>query len=409
MKKVAIILFTLIYSLFASYAFTIQVHVNEKNDLKAYIDSVCTTADSLYRAGNKMLSFECSKKVIDFYLTHKDQLIMNDEICRTIFDTYTSYVMSENPISLEERTHNLTQALNIIELNSNWIKSYPNKQRIINQYEIYIRYLIEIGRISDAQDINQNMLGFAEQHYRLGLTEVILSACSNNSLMGRFELNYPLYKQLYDKFDELDKLQQYKVLKELIQFEFKTHNYGEVINLATKHTRLIQWVNDEYKDAVLDIISLSFEKNAFGLEDAVSPEQYSDETDQAYMLGYDWTKTNNKVFFPRSIIYWAYYKYKWNDTKNDAISLFYELLDILQNKNIEEPLFDEYCEIEDAQQAIISIIVTQIIKASTPIDIDSFITKYDRVFNELIGSKEGEYYKVLIDALETAYIVCYGK
>lgn len=384
--------------------------IDNNNAIYISIDSIFNTADSLYKTNHKDQSFALLKQIIDFYQTNKNECLQDDRICKIIFEAYSSYCVSpENAISTVERTKNLDEALNLVALNPKWIANYPQKQNIVNNYIYYIGLLIESDRTGDAQCANQAMLHFAEQYYKIGFSDVIISACSMNSLMGNFDQNIPLYEKLYEMFEDLDPLQQYKVVKELIHTAFKAEKNDKVIALATKHEKLIQQTNDEVKDAVLDLISLSFEKTAFKIEDTTSADRYSVEVNDAYLTGYNWTKVNNKAFLPRSIIYWGYYKYKWDNVKDEAILLFYELLDLLQNKDIEEPIFDAYCEIEDAQQAIISIIVTQIINASTPIDIERFITKYDRVFIELIGSKNGQYYSDLINAIETAYTICYGK
>lgn len=374
-----------------------------------YLQQEKAIADSLYKVNNKKACFEHIRMAISYFCTHKNDCLKNAEVCKTVFEAYTSFCMMENPISTSERIECRAQALGIIEMNSNWVKSYPNKQHIIYQYICYIGDLVDANRIVEAQKANKSMVNFAERHYRMGLPDVLLSACSMNSLMKSFEQSFPLYKRLYGMFDDLDKVLQYKVVKELIHFEFKAKEYNEVINLATKHAQLIRQTNDEVKNSLLDLISLSFEKNAFAKEDRLSKDNFSSEVDDEYAKGYNWAKLNNETFLPRSIVYWAYYRYKWDESEDKAIPLFYEMLDILQNKNIEEGLFDRYCEVEDAQQAIISIIMRQILKASSPIDIKALMDKYDRIFVELITSQKGEYHNDLITVIESAFVICYGE
>ena len=81
----------------------------------------------------------------------------------------------------------------------------------------------------------------------------------------------------------------------------------------------------------------------------------------------------------------------------------------MQNKDKDAPLFDEYCKVEDGQQAIISIIVQQIYNTSSPIDINELMNKYDRVFYELVYLQKGKYYQEFIKTIETAYTICYGE
>ena len=225
--------------------------------------------------------------------------------------------------------------------------------------------------------------------------------------MGIREQSLPLYEKLYEMFDELDKIQQYKVVRGLISLKSDAKDHEQVIALATRHEKLIRWANDEVKSAVLGIISFSFQTVAW--EKSQSKNRYSQKVDDSYAIAYNWIKANNKDFLPRIIACWAYYKYKWDGLEYQAIPLFYELLDLIQNKYIDEPLFDKYCEVEDVQQAIISIIVMQVYKTSPPMDIKDFMNKYSRLFNELITSQKGIYYKDLMTTLETAYTICYGE
>lgn len=373
------------------------------------IVKIWATADSLHKIGHKKQSYEVIKKIIDFYSVHGKACLLDDEICRIVFEVLSSYGVNFDNISVSERINYLSKAINIVKLKPAWVNNYHHKQIIISTYTCYIGYLIEAERIPEAQSANQDMLRFAEQYYIIGLSEALLTASAMNSLMGKSEQNISLYRKLYEMFNELDKIQQYKVVKQLIHFEYMAKEYDKVISLAIKHTSLIQNTTDDIKEPVLDLIGFSFEKHAFAKEDAMSKDKYSLEVDEAYAIGYNWTKINNEIFSLRCITNWAYYKYQWEEHKCDAILLFYELLDILQRKNMEEFIFDKYIDIEDAQQAIISIIVTQIFNSSTPIDIKAFIEKYNIVFDKLITSQKGEYYNDLIKAIETAYFICYGE
>lgn len=371
----------------------------------SYIRREVFLADSLYKSHDVEQSFYHRGKIIDFFRENRKQCLRDDSISLLVFES--CYIYSNHQISTIEKISCLNQALCIVESNPEWIDSYDYKQHIVNLYNIYVGYLIEEKLIKEAQRGNRRLLRFAEQHYRIGLPDVLLSVGSSYYFMGVSGRSTPIYKSLYNMFDELDKIQQYEVLKYLINLKFNAKDYEDVIALATKHTKLIRWINDEVKSAVLDIISFSFEKVA--LEKSLNKNRYLQKVDDSYVMAYNWVMENNEVYLPKIIVCWAYYRYQWNGLERKAIPLFYEFLDFMQNKDKDAPLFDEYCKVEDVQQAIISIIVQQIYNTSSPIDINELMNKYDRVFYELIYLQKGKYYQEFIKTIETAYTICYGE
>lgn len=371
----------------------------------SYIRKEVFLADSLYKSHDVEGSFYHRGMIIDFFRKNRNQCLRDDSICLLVFES--CYIYANHQISITEKIECLNHALSIVETNPSWINTYAYKQHVVNLYNIYIGNLIEEKRKDEARRGIKRLLKFAEQHYKIGFSDILLSACSMYSLMGTAEQSIPLYEKLYEMFDELDKIQQYKVVRKLMFLKFNAKDYEKVNTLATRHEKLIRWANDEDKNIVLTTISLSFETVA--LENYKNKKRYSQKVDDSYAMAYNWIKDNNKDFLPRIIDCWAFYKCKWIDFEYQAIPLFYELLDLIQNKEIDEPLFDKYCSVESVQYAIINIIVMQIYKTSPPMDIKDFMNKYSRLFDELITSQKGIYYKDLMTTLETAYTICYGE
>ena len=85
--------------------------------------------------------------------------------------------------------------------------------------------------------------------------------------------------------------------------------------------------------------------------------------------------------------------------------MFYQYLDYCENGfNLNS---NTYLRIEDIQNAVISILLNDIIKADVPSNLDELMEKYNKVFSYLIVNKRGELHRDFIESLNMAKEICY--
>lgn len=365
-------------------------------------------ADSAFKVGNKNLCFSINKTIIDKFNTNRNKYVKNDHICLIVFDAYSSLAFLDNSQSEREICKLLEGGISLINENPLWVKNYPNKSFIISDFTNLIGTYQDLGELDMASKYNLEMVSFAENHYKFEIISVLLSACALNSRMERFDDSYPLYQRLYTMFDEMDRIQQYKVVCELIHFEFLKGNYAKVTELSFKHEKLISKAKDENKEVKLDIICFGLLRNA--REEALSSQgSYSDNVKLTYESACTWTKSNYPLFFPKMCIDYAYWLYGFSDKKQMALSQYELYLDSIEHSQY-EVLFDEiYRNIVDAENAIISIVVQRVLTSTTPSDLNNILSKYPRIVSSINNAPQSDLYEDFISVIRIANDKCYGE
>lgn len=227
------------------------------------------------------------------------------------------------------------------------------------------------------------------------------------SMMHEYARNYSLYQRLYKMFEELDRLQQYKVIRELIHCEFTKENYDKVVDLAIKHEKLITNPKDEIKETICELIGLGFKRNAMRIAKE-NERVYSIIADNAFKIGCDWTLRNAPHLFPINCINFAYWLYSFEEYKFKAFEQFMKYLQAIE-ETTEGNLFDnKYRCIEDAENALVSIMIHKIIDSDTPSDINDILSAYPKVVSAIQNSPDSEYYDDFIKTVELSKEICYG-
>ena len=364
-------------------------------------------AEMAFKQGNTSLCLEIEENIISLFNSNRKKNVKNNEICTIVFNSYCALAFLDERKSEKEICNLLSTALALGEENSLWIRDYTDKNHIIQCYVCLIGNYSILGDIESACIYNQKMINFAENHYRFEIADVLLTACKMYSRMHLFNLSHPLYQRLYMMFDELDKRQQYKVVKELIHFEFIKENYAELVKLAIIHENLIAKSKDEIKETVLDLISLGFKRNANKAAKECEG-YYSIDVDNAFKTGCEWTLRNNQHIFPMLCIDYAYWLYGFNEYEVKALEQFRLYLKSIENVNQEEIFDNTYIFVEDAEQALISIIIQEIIKSPTPSDLNKILSDFPRVISAINKYPNSDYYEDFIKAIELSKEICYG-
>lgn len=365
-------------------------------------------ADSAYAHGNMELCFQINEDIIAHFNANRQTLMKNDEICNIAFGAISSISLLDKSKNDKEVCELLISGLSLIDNNPNWVKGYVNKEYIINCFVSLIGSLSHIGDTIQACKYNQKMIDFAEQYYTYERPNVLFKACSMYSLLHKFDENYPLYKRLYEIFDDLDKFQQYEVVKGLISLEFEKGKFQVVVELSHKHEKLIAKSKDDIKATVLDIIGMAHLRFARYLE-----KKYQDTDtaiiDQSYNSACSWALRNKVPIYPTICIEYAYWLYGINELVPKALLQYECYLDYIETCN-QETLFDSKCRfVEDAENALISIMVKKIITSSAPIDLNEFLKKYPKIISEIKNDPSSEYYEDYNQAVKRAQEICYGK
>lgn len=380
------------------------LHANDRHVFWAYAQK----ADSAFTIGNYEVCFHNHEETIKMFNLNRGKYIKDKEICDVVFTAYSTLAILDNRKKPKEICELLANGLSLIEENSTWIIDYANKAYIINCFIILIKKYSELKQLELACKYNESMISFSEKYYKYGLPTVLLSACSLFSSINEFEKNYTLYQRLYTMFDELDPIQQYKVVKELLHFEYQKGNYSYVVELSLIHEELIAKSKDEHKQTVLDISGFGFLKNARKLNDMKSSWNFED-INNAYKLGCEWALRNNILMFPTICINYAYWLYQFDNQKNNAIKQFGSYLNCVEHTP-EDNLFDgKYREIEDAEQAINSILIQKIIKTKNPADLQSILNNYPRIISAIKNAPTSYYFEDFSQIILISKEKCYGK
>lgn len=363
-------------------------------------------ADTAFKHGDTELCFRINEDIISLFNLNRKNNIKIKEICTIVFNAY-SFATSDKRKNEKEVCSLLANGLKLIEDNPLWLKDYTDKNHIVNCYVILIGTYSKLGDIESACAYNQNMITFAENHYRFEIADVLLTACAMYSGMNMFEKNYPLYQRLYRMLNELDRRQQYKVVKELIHFEFKKENYTKVSELAIRHEKLIAKSKDEIKETIYYLICLGLKRNANKIAQECGGG-YSTAADDAFKKGCEWAFRNNPHLYPMNCIDYAYWLYGFDECRFKAIEQFKAYLKAVENIEGENIFDQKNMFIEDAENALISIMVQMIVRAENPSDLQNILSNYPKVVTAIKNSPNSEYYEDFINVVELSRRICYG-
>lgn len=376
---------------------TFSVFANDLSTFQNYRQE----ANRAFEQGDSIECFRITEQCINHFKSHYNKFIKNKDICRIVFESYSTLAFLNKEKNKEEVCNLLEIALSLIEANPSWLQKYPKKRGIIDNYIILIGYYHNLGKDRTACLYNEKMIDFAEKHYRYEIAYVLFSACSMYSLLNIRDKSISLYQRLYQMFDTLDKYQQYLVVSRLIHNAFTEEKYTELIELATKHEELIVKSHHPSKQTIIDLISMGFKRSAVKKSQECSGI-YSTSTDEAFKRGYKWILKNNPNLFPYICIEYAYWLYRFKEQTSKAVELFEVYLQTIENINQKEIFDSNLRPIEDAENAIISILVYRILQAQEPSSLNSILNTYPRVVTEIKNSPQSRYYKDFIKTIELA-------
>lgn len=402
MRGKTIILKVLVFICFVTMAF--PSYADDITVFKEYAQR----ADSAYAHGNIKLCFQTNEDIIAHFNAKRQEFAENNEICNIAFNAISGISLLDKSKNDKEICELLISGLSLIDNNPDWVKGDVNKEYITNCFIRLIGSLSHIGDTIQACKYNQKMITFAEQYYKYEIPNVLFKACSMYSMLHKFDEKYPLYQRLYKIFDDLEKFQQYEVVKGLISHEFKKNNFQAVVELSLKHEKLIAKSKDEIKATVLDIIGMGHFRFAKYLE-----KKYKDTDtaiiDQSYKSACSWAFRNKVPIFPTICIGYAYWLYSINELVPKALLQYERYLDYIENCN-QKTLFDSKCRfVEDAENALISILVRRVIASSPPTDLNEIFKKYPKVISEIRNNPNSKFYEDFIQTIKQAQEKCYGK
>lgn len=378
------------------------LYADELNVFQEYTQK----ADTAFKHGDKELCFRINEDIISLFNSNRKNNVKNKEICTIVFKAYSSLAFLDNGKNENEVCNLLANGLELIEDNPLWLKDYTNKDHIVQCYVILVGRYSELGDIESACTYNQKMITFAENHYRFEIADVLLTACTMYSGMNMLDKSYPLYQRLYRMFDELDRRQQYKVVRGLINIEFTKENYAELSKLAIHHEKLIAKSKDEIKETILYFICLGFTRNANKI--AQECGRYSTVADDAFRIGCEWAFRNAPRLYAMNCIDYAYWLYRFDECRFKAIEQFKAYLKAVENIK-EENIFDQKDRfIEDAENALISIMVQTIVRADNPSDLNNILSNYPKVVTAIKNSPNSEFYNDFVNVVKLSKEICYG-
>lgn len=199
--------------------------------------------------------------------------------------------------------------------------------------------------------------------------------------------------------------EKYKIIKETIKSEFNNHNFDNVIKIAERNSSIIEQTNDESNLNIHDIICLSYSR--YISKKNKESDHFNYQIENLYERVCRWAGKYRIKHLPTNLIQHAYYQYKW-DKNEKAIELFHAYLNFLEligNNSQNQPIFQEnqnFILIEDAQQALISIIYIEYINSNKPKNLKVLFQKYPNIISEIMDGQKGEYYNDFIKTCELA-------
>lgn len=383
--------------------FTFSMYADELSIFQEYTQK----ADTAFKHGDAELCFRINEDIITLFNSNRNNYVKNKEICTLVFNAYSSLAILDKRKNAKEVCSLLVNGLELVEDNPLWLKDFTNKNHIVQCYVILICRYSDLGDIESACNYNQKMITFAENHYRFEIADVLLTACGMYSGMNMFDKSYPLYQRLYGMLDELDSRQQYKVIRGLIHFDFTKENYTELSRLAIQHEKLIAKSKDDIKDTILYFICIGLKRNANKIAQECGGK-YSTVADDAFKIGCEWTYRNNPHLYPINCISYAYWLYSFEEYRLKAVEQFKAYLKAVENIDGEN-IFDQKNRlIEDAENALISIMVQTILRAENPSDLNNILSNYPKVVSAIRNSPNSEYYEDFINIVELSRQICYG-
>lgn len=348
------------------------------------------TLTSLIHLTNIIREFEASPKLY----------VQDNDICNFTFDAYYGLFLWEHN-TLESKLKYVNKISYIIKNNNIWAQKYIYKNSIKDLYINTIYKLIANEQFTLASKYINEMIWFAEKYYKSNLNDILLTSCLMFRNINSFDEAEKICNRLYSLFETLDNVQKYDLISYMVHHSFIQGNYKKVIDLASKNENIIRESNEYNKQDLIFFVCFSINKMA----ESYQCKTYSSTVDSLYITSYEWSKRFDSPYIPIAIINRAYYNYLFKTKVRIAIKLFYQYLDYCENGfNLNS---NTYLRIEDIQNAVISILLNDIIKADVPSNLDELMEKYNKVFSYLIVNKRGELHRDFIESLNMAKEICY--
>lgn len=361
-------------------------------------------ADSAYSQRNMELVCQLNQDMINLFTQKREQYIKDNEICPILFAAYCQLSLWDKSLTEAESCQLLAQGLSIVKESTSWIKNYPTKDFIVNSYISLISSYAKLGKIDLASIYNEEMISFAEQHYRTEISNILFSAISMYILMDKMDKLYALYLRLSESLEELDRHQQKDVVQYLMYYEFEKKDYFNVIQLYQKHKKLIDKSKDN--NIVLGFIGLSFLGYA---QDLARDTVYSETTNEVFLSGCNWTYQNYSLLYPKICIEYAYWLYGSVEHLSIALTHFDNYLTYIENNYGDNAFDGSYRQIEDAEMALISILTQKIIISPVPTDLNEILGKFPKIVSKINNSPASEYFEDFNHTVKRAKGICYGE
>lgn len=342
----------------------------------------------------------CKNIIREFELNSKLH-VKDFDVCNFAFDAYNSlYLWGHN--TFDEKRKYIGGIFYLLKSNTNWAIKNLRKNTIKNLYTSTIFKCIENREFILATKYIDEMVWFADNYYKSNLNDILLTVSLMYRNMDNFEEANKICERLYLSKETLDNVQLYSLISNMIYHSFMEKDYNKVVNLATKNKKLILKSNESSKESLIYLVCNSINNIA----ESYKLETYSSVADSLYIESYTWSKAFSHPYVPMAIINRAYYNYHFKTRNKISLGLFYSFIDYCEHDSDFDK--NKYILIEDIQNAVISILLNDIIRAKAPIDLTELMRKYNKIFSYLIEKKKGEYYLDFIQALHKAQEVNYG-
>lgn len=354
---------------------------------------------SLKKGDTLQCLMHCKNIIREFELNSKLH-VKDFDVCNFAFDAYNSlYLWGYNTFD-EERKY-IGGILYLLKSNTIWASKNLRKNIIKNLYTSTIFKCIENREFILATKYIDEMVWFADNYYKSNLNDILLTVSLMYRNMDNFKKANKICERLYLSKETLDNVQLYSLISYMIHYSFMDNDFNKVVDLATDNKKVIFKSNELSKESLIYFVCNSINKIA----ESYKLETYSSIVDSLYIESYTWAKVFNHPYLPKTIINRAYYNYYFKKDRK-TLDLFYLYLDYCEK----ESNFDknEYILIEDLQNALVCVLLNDIIQAKVPINLMELMAKYNKVFSYLIANKRGQYYLDFINSLNTAREVCNG-
>lgn len=367
---------------------------------KDYFTREVELSEISFKKGDTLQCLMHCKNIIREFELNSKLYVKDFDVCNFAFDAYNSlYLWGYNTFD-EERKY-IGGILYLLKSNTIWASKNLRKNIIKNLYTSTIFKCIENREFILATKYIDEMVWFADNYYKSNLNDILLTVSLMYRNMDNFKEANKICERLYLSKGTLDNVQLYSLISYMIHYSVMDNDFNKVVDLATDNKKVIFKSNELSKESLIYFVCNSINKIA----ESYKFETYSSIVDSLYIESYTWAKVFNHPYLPRAIINRAYYNYYFKKDRK-TLDLFYLYLDYCEK----ESNFDrnEYILIEDLQNAIVCVLLNDIIQAKVPINLMELMAKYNKVFSYLIENKRGQYYLDFIDSLNMAREVCNG-